>query len=221
MTPPGLCLLFNNAYSSLSPHADSPAQQTHTHTHTHTHTRNRDKHSHNSTTHTHTHTHTHTPLNQCERLFFSTSYLPPTVYKRCLCRSDLTRGESPSASAHEKCSSSSRWSEVYEDLHTIAQNELITGSCAARVNIFYVIWKHGAQPYASQERWKEARNEEREQNEEKIRDLWPSTAVRMKAILSSVFLLASFSLSLTVFARVCIALFLSRLPLFLHRHFSS
>lgn len=38
---------------------------------------------------------------------------------------------------------------VYVDLHTIPQNKLITGTCGACVNIFYVISKLSTQPYAS------------------------------------------------------------------------
>ncbi len=202
MTPPGLCLLFNNAYSSLSLHADSHALCKHIH-----------KNEINTRVIPHTHAYFITTMRDYFCWFmFATDSLWVCV---CVCVCNLTC-EVPSCVCSWKGSARLQWSGFYVDLHTIPQNKLITETCEARVNIFYVIWKSQAQTYASQRRWKEARNEEREANEGKIRDLWPSTAVRMKAILSSVFLLSSF-----LSHWVCVALLLSRLPLFSHGHFSS
>lgn len=89
MTPPGLCLLFNNAYSSLSLHADGAALS---------------KHILKNELNMHTIPHTHTLPNQNERLFFSTSYLPPTVYAR-VCVGVTSRVKSPTVGAQEGISS--------------------------------------------------------------------------------------------------------------------
>lgn len=66
----------------------------------------------------------------------------------CECCSNLTCKVSDSVCSW-KYFFSSHWSRVYEDLHTLPQNKLITETREACVNIFYVIWKHGEQPYAS------------------------------------------------------------------------
>lgn len=79
---------------------------------------------------------------------------------------------------------------VDAERQTIRQSERIAGTREARVNIFHAVWE----ARSSRRRLKEAANErkgtEKGKKKKKTRHLWPSAAVRTKAILSSVRLLS-------------------------------
>ena len=174
MTPPGLCLLFNNAYSSLSLHAVGPALS---------------KHIHKNELNTHNSTHFITRM----RDYFFTSYLPPTVYASvcvCVCVGETWQVKSPTVCAHESISShcsdlglcrfayNSTKQAYHRDLWSMCKHLLCDLKAPCTTICLAEEMKGG-------EKWRERTSEG------KIRDLWPSTAVRMKAILSSACLLSS------------------------------
>ena len=213
MTPPGLCLLFNNAYSSLSPHADGPACSKHTHTHT----TNWAKHSHN---------YTHRAHNQCERLFCSTSYLPPTVYAR-VCVAATRHAETPPV-----CERSWKvfllvaviwglWRFAYNCTKRAYHRELC-GTCKHLLCDLKA--RCAAIRLAGEMKGGQKWRERREWGENKGPLAFHCCANESHFVFSvSARLLFPLADCVCAFVCVCvcIALSLSRLPLFLHRHFSS